>query len=145
AVGGGGGAKRRRGRRRRANCGRIAAMSVALEVAAPVRPEQTGPRWLVSQRDDLVWFIGSAAVGYLALTLFALGFPPQPIVLFWLIGVDGPHVFATATRSHFDRVERAKLGPWIWVFLPLMCVGPLFTLAGHHALFLVLAVTWQHF
>jgi hypothetical protein len=120
-------------------------MSAALEVAAPVRPEQTGPRWLVSQRDDLVWFIGSAAVGYLALTLFALGFPPQPIVLFWLIGVDGPHVFATATRSHFDRVERAKLGPWIWAFLPLMCVGPLFTLAGYHALFLVLAVTWQHF
>jgi hypothetical protein len=120
-------------------------MSAALELAAPSRPEPAGPQWLVSKRDDLVWFIGSAGVGYLALALFALGFPPAPIVLFWLIAVDGPHIFATATRSHFDRAERAKLGPWIWVFLPLACVGPLFTLAGYHALFLLLAVSWQHY
>jgi hypothetical protein len=119
-------------------------MSAALEIA-PASPAPAGRQWLVSKREDLIWFIGSAAAGYLALLLFALGVPPAPIVLFWLIGVDGPHIFATATRTHFDRVERSRLGWWIWVFLPLACIGPLFTLVGYQALFLVLAVSWQHF
>src|SRR4029450_12729091 len=85
-------------------------MSAALEVAAPVRPEQTGPRWLVSKRDDLVWFIGSAAVGYLALAPFALGFPPHPLVLFLLIGVcRAPHLRdcdPVALRSRRAREAR---------------------------------------
>ena len=33
------------------------------------------PRWIISRRDDLTWFIGSAAISYLALVF----------TVFWLI------------------------------------------------------------
>ena len=33
----------------------------------------SGTRWIISQRDDLVWFVGSALVGYLALALLSAG------------------------------------------------------------------------
>jgi len=74
-------------------------------------PSQT--RWIISRRDDMVWFIGSAAISYLALALMALGFPVTLIYFIWLIGVDGPHVIATVSRTYFDKHERARLG---WCF-----------------------------
>lgn len=63
---------------------------------------QPAPAWIISQRDDLIWFIGSALVGYLALALMAGGFPVFPIQVIWLLGVDGPHVLATVTRTYGD-------------------------------------------
>ena len=37
---------------------------------APAAPGRfSGTRWIISRRDDLVWFVGTALVGYLALGL----------------------------------------------------------------------------
>ena len=44
-------------------------------VAALPDPGSFKPRWIISQSQDLTWFIGSGAVGYLALALMAVGFP----------------------------------------------------------------------
>ena len=102
-------------------------------------------RWIISREQDLTWFIGSALAGYLALGLMAAGAPIFPIALFWLLGVDGPHVLSTVTRTYCDKAERARLGWFLWIPVPLMLVGPLMAWAGQAALFLLLAVCWQHF
>ena len=88
-------------------------------------PAPAAARWIISRRDDLTWFIGSAAISYLALVLMATGFPITLIYLIWLVGVDGPHVIATVTRTYFDRQERKRLGWFLWVIFPLLIVGPI--------------------
>ena len=107
------------------------------------RPKTSG--WIISKRDDLIWFIGSAAVSYMALALMAAGFPILPLQYIWFFGVDGPHVYSTITRTYLDRAERAKLGRFLWMPLPLVLIGPLMTWAGLYSLFTLLAVCWQHY
>src|SRR5271154_921039 len=80
--------------------------------------------WIISEREDLTWFIGSSLAGYLALALMAAGFPFTPLFLVWLIGIDGPHVLATVSRTYFDKEERKKLGPILWIIIPAVLVGP---------------------
>lgn len=108
-------------------------------------PRRTGPAWIISQRDDLIWFIGSALVGYLALSLMWGGFPVFPIQVIWMLGIDGPHVLATVTRTYFDRQARKELGPALWVIVPFLLVGPIAGYFGQLSLFFLFAVCWQHF
>ena len=115
---------------------------IAAALTPPV-PFQT--HWIVSRRDDLVWFIGSALLSYLALGLLAAGTPITLIYLIWLVGVDGPHVIATVTRTYFDKQERRKLGWLLWMIVPLMLAGPVMVSLGQASLFYLVAVCWQHF
>ncbi len=101
--------------------------------------------WIISEREDLTWFIGSSLAGYLALALMAAGFPFTPLFLVWLIGIDGPHVLATVSRTYFDKEERKKLGPVLWVIIPAILVGPVAVMMGHESLFYLFAVSWLHF
>jgi len=45
-------------------------------------------------------------------------------VLIWNLAIDGPHVFATASRTYFDKVSRQKLGWRLWMIIPFALVGP---------------------
>src|SRR5713226_3431865 len=90
----------------------------------PASPAPARTQWIISQRDDLVWFIGSALAGYLALGLMAAGVPITLIYFIWFLGIDGPHVIGTVTRTYFDRQERKRLGWWLWAVAPLMALGP---------------------
>ncbi len=111
----------------------------------PARPEGK-TNWIISRRDDLTWFVGSALVGYLALGLMSVGFPLRLIYFVWFVGIDGPHVIATVTRTYFDKQERARLGWLLWALLPLALVGPVkWQRWGQASLFFLLAVCWQHF
>jgi len=101
--------------------------------------------WIISKRDDLIWFVGSSAVSYLALILLSLGFPLTLIYFVWFVGVDGPHVIATVTRTYFDKSERARLGWMLWVLIPFMLVGPAMVAIGQGSLFFLFAICWQHF
>jgi hypothetical protein len=76
--------------------------------------------WIISGRDDLTWFIGSSLVSYAVLALMAAGFPLTPLYLIWLVGIDGPHVLATVTRTYFDKRERRRLGPLLWIVIPAL-------------------------
>jgi hypothetical protein len=107
--------------------------------------ERQPTRWIISRRQDLMWFIGSAAISYLALGLMGVGFPIALMTLIWLVGVDGPHVIATVTRTYFDKQERKRLGWYLWVIVPLIIVGPFMVWAGQGSLFFLFAVCWQHF
>jgi hypothetical protein len=106
---------------------------------------QPSPAWIISQRDDLIWFIGSALVGYLALAMMMGGFPVFPIQVIWMLGVDGPHVLATVTRTYFDREARRELGPALWTIVPFVLIGPVAGYFGQLSLFFLFAVCWQHF
>ena len=101
--------------------------------------------WIISKRDDLTWFIGSAVVSYLAFASMAAGFPITLIYLIWLIGIDGPHVIATVTRTYFDKQERERLGWFLWIILPLAIAGPIMVWLGLASLFYLFAVCWQHY
>ena len=121
------------------------ALTQPLLSGMPVISAPPAVQWIISRKDDLIWFIGSALIGYLALGLMAAGFPIQLIYLVWVLGVDGPHVIGTVTRTYFDRNERIKLGWWLWVIIPFIAVGPAMVALGQGSLFFLFAVCWQHY
>jgi hypothetical protein len=62
-----------------------------------------GPGWIISQRDDLKWFIGSARAGFGALALMLGGFPVFPLQLIWMLG--------TVTRTYHHYLYTATDAP----------------------------------
>lgn len=121
------------------------ASATLVSPAAVVSHPGAPARWIISKREDVTWFIGSSLAGYLALALIASGFPIFPIQFVWFFLVDGPHVLSTVTRTYCDRAERAKLGNFLWIPIPLMLIGPAMALVGQAKWFFLLAVCWQQF
>jgi len=119
--------------------------TVLVSPAPAVLPRPARAGWIISPREDLTWFIGSALAGYLAIALMWAGFPILPIQFVWYFVIDNPHVVATATRTYFDKEERRKLGWLLWAPIPLLLVGPAMALAGKAALFFLFAFCWQQF
>src|SRR5712691_8845980 len=109
---------------------------------AATRADQA--RWIISKREDLTWFIGSALPSYLTLAFLVAGAPLAPFQFLWFFGLDGPHVLATVTRTYCDKEARRKLGWFLWMIVPLLAVGPAMALAGFSSLFFLFAVCWQH-
>src|SRR5947208_2037231 len=106
----------------------------------PIPARTWSANWIINRHEDLTWFIGSALVGYVALGLMMAGFPLQPLILLWLLGIDGPHVAATVTRTYFDRNERKNLGMWLWILVPFSFIGPAAVSLGQGSLFFLFAV-----
>ena len=75
----------------------------------------------------------------------ALGVGVALIQFIWFFGVDGPHVQSTITRTYFDKAERARLGWYLWIPVPLLLLGPAMVWAGLASLFFLFAVCWQQF
>jgi hypothetical protein len=111
----------------------------------PIGSRPAGTNWIISRKEDLLWFIGPAAISYLALGLMAAGFPITPIYLTWFLFVDGPHVMGTVTRTYMDKRERKRLGWFLWIIVPFSIIGPLMVWAGQSSLFYLFAVCWQHY
>jgi hypothetical protein len=123
----------------------ISATFVSPPAVSPPAISRLSAAWIISPRQDLTWFIGSALAGYLAVGLMWVGFPILLLQMIWFFGVDGPHVLATVTRTYFDKAERKKLGWFLWILVPLLLVGPAMALAGYASLFFLLAFCWQQF
>src|SRR5918999_3739195 len=112
--------------------------------AAPARAVSV--RWLISAREDLVWFIGAVVTSYALFALYVWGWVPLvPMVAAWAILVDAPHVFATFSRTYFDREERRARAKLLWWSLLFFAVGPLAVLAGAGFLFFFLAALWAYY
>lgn len=91
--------------------------------------------WIISPQDDLIYFIGSVATGYLLLALNALwGVPFVFLAFIWAIVFDGPHVWATFSRTYLDSEERAQRAWLLYGCLLWFVLGPA----------LVLATQWSH-
>ncbi len=118
--------------------------TTTLKEAAPARALSV--RWLISAREDLVWFIGSVVTSYALFALYVWGWVPLvPMVAAWAILIDAPHVFATFSRTYFDREERRSRGKLLWWSLLFFAVGPAAVLAGVGFLFFFLAALWAYY
>src|SRR6201989_1832620 len=97
-------------------------------------------RWIISAREDLLWFIGSVASSYALYALYVGRVVPLvPMVIAWAVLIDAPHVFATFSRTYFDREERRSRGRLLWWSLLFFAAGPVFVLAGFGLAFFFLA------
>lgn len=103
-------------------------------------------RWIISARDDLVWFIGSVISSYALLVLYVKGIVPLvPMVAAWAILIDAPHVFGTFSRTYFDRTERQNRPRLLWGSLAFFAVGPLFVVSGAAFVFFFIAALWAYY
>lgn len=109
-------------------------------------------RWITGARFDLLFYIGAAATGYLLIYLnLGLGVPAILLFWFWIVSVDGPHVFATLSRTYLDAEawrERPALlkASLLWFLAGPLTLG-LALAAGTRlpfAVFLTLAQLWAY-
>ena len=111
--------------------------SAAVAVASRDNPITLG--WIINQKDDLIWFIGSVVASYAFLAanllLLRLGLSVMIITWIWALGFDGPHVFGTISRTYADSEERRKRAKLYYGTLSLFLLGPAMVLAGHWKLF----------
>ncbi len=98
--------------------------------------------WIISRREDLVWFQGSALAGLLLVALFALappltnatyapGHPAVIGLLLWGVFFDGTHVFGTYARSYLPPKEKSRAllpNGWSW---GLIALGPTIAVVDH--------------
>jgi hypothetical protein len=129
-----------------------AATPVGAESLASPRIRPAGVRWLDGPLVDLPFYIGASLVGWAALLAHVLGGVPAIALYFvWILFLDGPHLWATISRTYFDREEwRTRrpvlLGALAWALLPLSVLG--WGLATGQrlpwALFLVFAQLWAY-
>ncbi len=91
--------------------------------------------WIISANDDLVYFIGSVASGYGLLLLNRVwGVPLLFLVFVWAIVFDGPHVWATFSRTYLDAEERKQRARLLYGCAFWFVLGPA----------LVLSTQWFH-
>ncbi|HWT01696.1 MAG TPA: hypothetical protein VN256_15725 [Pyrinomonadaceae bacterium] len=110
------------------------------------RAETISLRWIISGREDLVWFIGSVVSSYALFALYVSGLVPLvPMVAAWAILIDAPHVFGTFSRTYFDRAERRSRKRLLWGSLAFFAVGPAMVLMGAGFLFFFLAALWAYY
>ena len=103
-------------------------------------------RWIISGRDDAIWFIGSVVSSYALLVLYVSGLVPLvPMVTAWAILIDAPHVFGTFSRTYFDRTERKNRARLLWGSLLFFAIGPVLVLAGAGFVFFFVAALWAYY
>lgn len=120
-------------------------MAAAVITAAPASRARSP--WIIGRGVDLAFVIGSAAAGYLYLGLYAaLHVPIGYLWWFWSVGFDGTHIFATASRTFFDREARTRqrrllFGSALFFF----SLGPLMVLAGWKGWLALLVGVWAYY
>ncbi len=120
--------------------------TTAPNIAGNARTRLISLRWIISGRDDMVWFIGSVLASYFLLLIYVTGVVPLvPMVAAWAILIDAPHVFGTFSRTYFDRTERKARKRLLWGSLVFFLVGPLMVLAGAGLVFFFLAALWAYY
>lgn len=101
---------------------RIANTAVA---TAPRFLPSVRPTWVIGRATDLTCLIGGAVLSYglLGAHLF-WGVPAVFLYMFWVLAVDGPHVFATFSRTYLDPVERETRSRLLRWSLGFFALGP---------------------
>jgi len=96
--------------------------ALTLTSVAPVRAG-----WLVDRRQDLLSTVGGLGASLVLLGLHLWG-GVSSVVLWWawILALDGPHIFATVSRTYLDRRERESRRRLLWGSLGWFAVGPLF-------------------
>jgi hypothetical protein len=99
----------------------MATVSMERELVQP--PVRRFGNWIIDGRSDVLFLIGPVVFGYLFLVLnIQFGVSSFLLWWLWLVTVDGPHLFATVSRTYLDRREwvdrgRLLLGSLLWIGL----------------------------
>ncbi len=81
--------------------------------------------WIISPRADLVWVMLPVVTGYLCLYAHVwLGVSSWLIWWFWSVAFNGPHFYATISRTYLDRHERRERRALLIGSLAWLAVGP---------------------
>jgi hypothetical protein len=121
-------------------------MAASAEIITKPVASAISLRWIIGARDDLIWFIGSVISSYALLFLYVRGIVPLlPMVAFWAILIDAPHVFGTFSRTYFDRAERKNRARLLWGSLLFFSIGPIMVLLGAGFVFLFVAALWAYY
>src|SRR3989440_7836699 len=121
-------------------------MSTATETIDQARPRAISLRWIINAREDLIWFIGSAASSYLLLILYVTSVLPLiPMVAGWAILIDAPHVFGTLSRTYFDKSEWKTRKRLLLGSLVFFIIGPAMVLLGLGFTFFFVAALWAYY
>ena len=122
-------------------------MSAVTEtITDQARPRALSLRWIISARQDLIWFIGSVASSYLLMVLYVTGILPLvPMVAGWAILIDAPHVFGTFSRTYFDASEWKTRKRLLLGSLLFFVVGPTLVLLGLGFTFFFVAALWAYY
>jgi uncharacterized membrane protein len=121
-------------------------MAASVEIVTKPIANAVSMRWIISARDDLIWFIGSVGSSYALLMLYVKGIMPLiPLMALWAILIDAPHVFGTFSRTYFDRTERSHRSRMLWGSLLFFAIGPLMVLAGAGLVFFFVAALWAYY
>lgn len=121
-------------------------MVAAAETIEQPRARVVSLRWIISAREDLVWFIGSVASSYLLFGLYVSGLLPLiPMVAGWAILIDAPHVFGTFSRTYFDKSEWKTRKRLMLGSLLFFVIGPAMVLLGAGLTFFFVAALWAYY
>src|SRR5690349_13399244 len=121
-------------------------MAVSAEIITKPVESAISLRWIISARDDVIWFIGSVVSSYALLILYVSGILPLvPMVAAWAILIDAPHVFGTFSRTYFDRTERKNRARLLCGSLLFFAIGPVLVLAGFGLVFFFVAALWAYY
>ena len=115
-------------------------------MAAPsvaVRPNH----WIIGRGVDLTLVIGSALAGYVFLLCYtAFHVPVTWLWWFWSVGFDGTHIFATASRTFFDRESRTRNPKLLYgSLLVFFSIGPAMVLLGAVKYLAILVGVWAYY
>jgi hypothetical protein len=121
-------------------------MAATTETIDQSRTSAISLRWIISAREDLIWFIGSVASSYALLILYITGVLPLiPMVAGWAILIDAPHVFGTFSRTYFDKSEWKTRKRLLLGSLLFFIVGPVLVLLGAGFTFFFVAALWAYY
>src|SRR5574338_496 len=121
-------------------------MAASAEIITKPVESAISLRWIISARDDVIWFIGSVVSSYALLVLYVTGLVSLvPMVAAWAILIDAPHVFGTFSRTYFDRTERKNRARLLWGSLLFFAIGPVLVLAGFGLVFFFVAALWAYY
>jgi hypothetical protein len=117
-----------------------------------VQERAISTRWITGRNFDLFWYIGACLTSY-AMIYLHVGLGVSAILLwwFWILSVDGPHVFATLSRTYLDLQEWKERWKLFWASLLWFLLGPLTLFASIKAqtpfpyfVFLAFAGLWAY-
>ncbi|MBL4746375.1 MAG: hypothetical protein JKY08_08390 [Flavobacteriaceae bacterium] len=94
--------------------------------------------WLISKKDDLFWIISPFIFSFLFISIYFISTIYSTIskatitlilYLFWALLFDSTYVFATYTRTYFDKEFYLKNTSLLLKSFSLFAVGPIFILS----------------
>jgi hypothetical protein len=121
-------------------------MAAVASMAAPSVPIRTS-HWIIGREVDLSLVIGSAVAGYAFLLLCtAFHVPINYLWWVWSVGFDGTHIFATASRTFFDKEARAHNPKLLYgSLLFFFTIGPVMVLLGAVKYLAILVGVWAYY